>query len=82
MTQDRENIEETAGTGTPRSADNGLQEEGALGDRHPDIDPAIAVGATTSSHPAAADDVDINRSGSGGTGGPATDEEEDGGLTG
>src|SRR3954470_9440322 len=60
------------GTGTPRSADDGLEEPGVEKDRAnaTDIDPAIVTGATTSSHPAAADDVTINRSGSGGTGGP------------
>jgi hypothetical protein len=36
---------------------------------------AIVTGATTSSHPSATDDVDINRSGSGGTGGPSVDEQ-------
>ena len=63
------------GFGTPRSANDGLQEPGALGDREADIDPAIAVGATTGSHPAAAHGVDINRSGSGGTGGPGTPDD-------
>ncbi len=64
------------GTGTPRSADDGLQEPGAMADRETAVDPAITVGATTSSNPASADEVDINRSGSGGTGGPVTDDED------
>ena len=63
------------GTGTPRSADDGFQQEGAVGDRSAnDVDPAISVGATTSSHPADADEVEINRSGSGGSGGAATSD--------
>ena len=66
------------GTGTPRSADDGFQQEGAAPDNVSDVDPAIVVGATTSSHPSAADEVQINRSGSGGTGGPADDEPADG----
>lgn len=63
------------GTGTPRSADDGLPQEGAVADNATDVDASIVVGATTGSHPSAADDVDINRSGSGGTGGPMTDDE-------
>jgi hypothetical protein len=44
---------------------------------------AIVTGATTSSHPSATDEVEINRSGSGGTGGPSIDDsqiDEDRGL--
>jgi hypothetical protein len=37
---------------------------------------AIVTGATTSSHPSATEDVEINRSGSGGTGGPSVDDQE------
>jgi hypothetical protein len=55
------------GTGTPRSADDGFQERGAVGDREAEVDPAVAVGATTGSHPAEPDDLDVNRSGSGGS---------------
>lgn len=62
------------GTGTPRSADDGRQEPGAVGDRDAPADAATAVGGTTSSHPADADETQINRSGSGGSGGPATSE--------
>ena len=63
------------GTGTPRSADDGFQEESAVGDRSAhDVDSAISVGATTSSHPADADDIEMNRSGSGGSGGAATND--------
>ena len=43
----------------------------------PRVDPSVIVGATSTSHPAAADDVDINRSGSGGTGGGDDDPVED-----
>ena len=67
--------ESQTGTGTPRSADDGAPQEGAGSDNVADVDPAIVTGATTSSHPSAADGVDINRSGSGGTGGPMTDDE-------
>jgi hypothetical protein len=64
------------GTGTPRSADEGMQEQGAIGDRsmNSDVDPSITVGATTSSHPAEANEVDVNRSGSGGSGGASTND--------
>ena len=68
-----DNVSQT-GTGTPRSADDGIQEPGALGDREAPGDPAASVGGTTSSHPADADETEINRSGSGGSGGPATPE--------
>lgn len=74
--------QEYTGIGTPRSADDGLPEEGALGDRDTDVDSAIAVGAKTSSHPAEADETEINRSGSGGSGGPATSESMNEMLTG
>jgi hypothetical protein len=73
MTQDPN----STGVGSGRSADDptlpsaGEPFEGESG--RP-VNPDIIVGATTDSHPAAADDVDINRSGSGGTGGPGTDE--------
>jgi hypothetical protein len=70
--------QEWTGTGTPRSADDGPQEPGATLDRDAPIDPAITIGATTSSHPADADEIDINRSGSGGSGGPATGDEDGG----
>ena len=64
--------QDQTGVGTPRSDDSGLHGAGLLGDTGADVDPAISTGATTSSHPAAADEVDINRSGGGGTGGPST----------
>jgi hypothetical protein len=67
--------QELTGTGTPRSADTGEQAEGAMGDRNPPVDPAVAVGATTSSHPAEVDDAQVNRSGSGGSGGPSTEDD-------
>ncbi|HEY7024626.1 MAG TPA: hypothetical protein VH371_06690 [Candidatus Limnocylindrales bacterium] len=65
------------GVGTGRSADDptlpsGGEPFGASTDSG--VDPDIVVGATSGSHPAAAKGVDINRSGSGGTGGPGTDE--------
>jgi hypothetical protein len=71
----QDNLSQT-GTGTPRSMDDGVPEEGAAANNSAvEVDPAIVVGATTSSQPASADDVAINRSGSGGTGGPTTDED-------
>ena len=66
--------DQQTGTGTPRSAQRGDSVGGKAGDSDTTTDPVV-VGATTGSHPAASDDVQINRSGSGGTGGPADDEE-------
>ena len=62
------------GAGTPRSADDGLQETGGMDDRDSQPDRAAVVGGTTSSHPADADETEINRSGSGGSGGASTSE--------
>ena len=56
------------GAGTPRSADTALPQ-------------TEAPRRDVSSHPADADELRINRSGSGGTGGPATDEGEAEGST-
>jgi hypothetical protein len=50
------------GTGTPRSADEALPR-------------SEAAGGDIGSHPADADDTNINRSGSGGSGGPATEDD-------
>ena len=50
------------GTGTPRSADEALPRE-------------VAVGGAVGSHPADADGTNVNRSGSGGSGGPATEDD-------
>ncbi len=69
-----DNLSQT-GTGSPRSSDSGEPAEGAAADNARDVSDAVVTGATTSSHPSAADDVTINRSGSGGTGGPMTDDE-------
>lgn len=65
---------EQSGTGAPRSAEDGNLVQGARADTNTSVDPAVVVGATTSSHPSAADDVTINRSGSGGTGGASIEE--------
>src|SRR5688572_18154485 len=63
------------GAGTPRSADDGCQEAGAAPDHETTQDErAAVVGATSSSHAADADDLDVNRSGSGGSGGASTIE--------
>lgn len=68
----RNHEQQQAGTGSPRSADDGLPLEGASSEQDVgDLDESVRVGATTDSHPAEADDVKINRSGSGGTGGPS-----------
>lgn len=69
--------EEQTGTGVPRSGEDGNVVHGAHGDRSAPVDPRIVTGATTSSHPSAADEVTINRSGSGGTGGAAVEEPGD-----
>ena len=63
------------GTGTPRTAEHGVQAGGAVADRDADVEPAITVGATTSSHPAESTDVPPNRSGSGGSGGAVTEDD-------
>ncbi len=68
---------EQTGTGVPRSAEDGDLVHGAHGDSNASVDSAIVVGATTSSHPSAADEVSINRSGSGGTGGASVEEAGD-----
>ena len=63
------------GTGTPRSADDGRPEAGATPDHvTSDDERAALTGATTSSHPAESDDLDVNRSGSGGSGAASTSE--------
>lgn len=56
------------GTGTTRAADDGLPQESAFS--RGEVDPAISTGARATSQPAYPDDVTINRSGSGGSGGP------------
>ena len=65
------------GTGTPRSADDRLPQPGAAGGGA-DLDPAVSTGARVPTDPAAADELRINRSGSGGTGGSATADEQEG----
>ena len=69
------------GTGTPRSADDGLPQEGAYASA-PDADPAVVSGMRSSSQPAMADEVNPNRSGSGGSGGPSTPDDSVEGSTG
>jgi hypothetical protein len=63
--------QEYTGVGTSRSAEQAFRESGGIDNTgtNDDVDPAVTIGATTSAHPASADGVDINRSGSGGTGG-------------
>jgi len=65
---------EYTGTGTTRSSDSsGIQQESASSDEDGGSSAAV-VGATTSSHPAEADGLAINRSGSGGSGDEQNDE--------
>lgn len=61
------------GTGTPRSADDGLPQPGAMSDSR--ADDAVVTGMESTSAPASSDEVTINRSGSGGSGGPVERDE-------
>ena len=72
--------QEYTGTGTPRSADDGLPQPGA--ESAPDADPAVVSGMTSTSQPAFSDEVQLNRSGSGGSGGPAEGDPSVEGSTG
>lgn len=59
------------GTGNPVSADDYTDDPAT---RHEptaddDVDPAVVIGATAHSNPAAGHEIDPNRSGSGGSGG-------------
>jgi hypothetical protein len=67
--------DEQTGTGAPRSGAQipSLPEQAA---DYEEGDDAVPTGATTGSNPAGADEVDPNRSGSGGTGGPADGTDE------
>ncbi len=67
---------ELTGTGSPRSADDGLPQPGAASDTPADA--AVVSGMTSTSQPATSDEVTINRSGSGGSGGPVEPEEVEG----
>lgn len=73
--------QDTTGTGTPRSADDGPAQPGARGEAT-NVDPAVVGGRLSTSQPAGADDVTANRSGSGGSGGPATPDDSVEGSTG
>ena len=75
---------DTTGTGTPRSADDGLPQPGAESGAatRAETDPAVVTGMTSTSQPAAADEVTINRSGSGGSGGPVENDPSVEGSTG
>lgn len=73
--------QEFTGTGTPRSGDDGRSPTGVFDDPYSHADSSVVVGATTSSHPADADGIEINRSGSGGSGGAAIDDEDRDGST-
>lgn len=67
---------EYTGTGSSRSADDGrIRQAGWSGH---DVDPAIITGARSTAHPAQPDDLDVNRSGSGGTGGPVEADDVEG----
>jgi hypothetical protein len=57
-----------SGTGAPRSPDDRRAQPGAVADAP--ADRAVTTGMRSTSQPASADEVTINRSGSGGSGGP------------
>ncbi len=68
------------GTGTPRSDDDGRPDDAPpLGEG---VDPAVVVGAQTDSAPAGSPEVDVNRSGYGGSGGPGAGDPSEEGSTG
>ncbi len=67
--------QEWTGTGTPRSADDGLAQPAAYSGTS-DADESVVTGMESTSQPAHADEADINRSGSGGSGGPVTGGED------
>jgi hypothetical protein len=60
------------GTGSPRSADDGLPQPGGLAGTDHEADPAVTTGRQASGQPAHSGEAEVNRSGSGGSGGPAT----------
>jgi len=68
---------EYTGTGSTRAADDGLPQEGAYSGGE-DVDPAISTGARATSDPAHSDELNINRSGSGGSGGPVEADDAEG----
>jgi hypothetical protein len=68
--------QDLTGTGTPRSADDGLPQPGAASGA--DVDPAVLSGMTSTSQPASTDEVTMNRSGSGGSGPVEHDESVEG----
>ncbi len=70
------------GTGSPRSADDGQPQPGVLAGTDAASDPSLEAGRETTAQPAQADDLNINRSGSGGSGGPATPDDSVEGSTG
>ena len=75
-------VEQQSGFGTPRSADDGLQEPGAFAGAAPDVTDEELAGMESTSHPADADELNVNRSGSGGSGGAADAPSMDELLTG
>lgn len=70
------------GTGTPRSADDGQPQPGVLAGTDAAADASQEAGRETTAQPAQADGLNINRSGSGGSGGPATPDPSVEGSTG
>ncbi len=70
------------GTGSPRSADDGQPQPGVLAGTDAAPDPSHEVGRETTAQPSQADELSINRSGSGGSGGPATPDPSVEGSTG
>ena len=71
---------DVTGTGSPRWADDGLPQAGAKSSQP--ADQAVVTGMTSTSHPAESDELNINRSGSGGSGGSVDSSEDLEGSTG
>lgn len=71
---------DVTGTGTPRSADDGLPQRSSEATNRGDR--AVETGMEVSSQPAFSDGLTINRSGSGGSGGPVDGSEDLAGSTG
>ena len=74
-----EAVDEQTGVGTPRSGDQPTSGDPS---HAPDVSDAMVIGATTGSHPAEADGLAVNRSGSGGSGGADDGDADSEGSTG
>jgi hypothetical protein len=65
---DEQRSDQQTGTGSPRTAGGVSGEPAELG---AEVEESVLTGATSTSDPARGDDLEANRSGSGGSGGPA-----------